>query len=232
MRFPALALALCLAASAQEPAEKVEVSFYALDYAKGHKDIFVPTGPEAFEEVPLSTANIVGPIRAELREGRLGIHRRDEGPDGTEVYPLISGLRLPGDARRVLVLLAPTGEDEGEIYRSLVFPNDPQGFPLGTYRMVNLSPYPVRGVVGKSIVRAKPGGTGNLKPEGEPGSVQPARFEYHSKDRWNLLTETRCAVRKDRRWLMCVFEDPRSRRINIRSIPDRSVTPTEPVEEE
>jgi hypothetical protein len=50
----------------------------------------------------------------------------------------------------------------------------------------------------------------------------PVRFEFFDQDRWNLLTETRCAIRKDRRWLTCIYQDPVTRRMNIRSIPDRT----------
>lgn len=223
MRSLLIATLLAGASVAQESAPKVEVSFYALDYARGHKDIFVPTGAENYEEVQLSTANISAPVTAELRDGRLTLHAVEAGEDGN--FPVISSVRLPSAGGKALVLLAPAGGGGEDVYRTLVFANDRKDFPLGTYRMVNLSPYPVRGVIGRSTVRAKPGRSANLEPEGEPGSVQPARFEYRSQDRWNLLTETRCAIRKDRRWLMCVFEDPRSGRINIRSIPDRSVTP-------
>ncbi|RYD49290.1 MAG: hypothetical protein EOP85_01910 [Verrucomicrobiaceae bacterium] len=48
------------------------------------------------------------------------------------------------------------------------------------------------------------------------------RFEIEKEGRWSRLTETRCAVRKDRRWLLCVYLDPATGRVNMRSIPDRS----------
>ena len=36
------------------------------------------------------------------------------------------------------------------------------------------------------------------------------------------VAETRAAIRQDRRWLMFIFEDPATGRMNIRSIPDRT----------
>ena len=51
------------------------------------------------------------------------------------------------------------------------------------------------------------------------------RFEFFDEDRWNLLTETRCAIRKDRRWFTCIYQDAATGRMNIRSIPDRTAVP-------
>jgi hypothetical protein len=90
--------------------------------------------------------------------------------------------------------------------------------------MINISPHPIRGAIGKSIIESKPGSVANLKPEGEPGAIVAMKFEYYSENRWNLLTETRCAIRNDRRWLTCIYLDPSTGRMNIRSIPDRSST--------
>ena len=76
--------------------------------------------------------------------------------------------------------------------------------------------------MGRQVVKAEPGAIANLEIKGEPGSIVPVRFEFFEEKRWNLLTETRAAVRNDRRWLMCIYQDPSTGRMNIRSIPDRT----------
>ncbi len=207
---------------AAEPAPKIPASFYAFGYAPGHESVNIQTGPEGFEEIRLSTANIVGPRTSLLTDGALRNHSKTVSPDGKNTYPVLSTAKLPAGTTRALVVLFPAVKGSGEIYRSLVFNHDLKDFPLGVYRLINLSPNPIRGSVAKDYVEAKPGGIANLEPAGEPGAVVPVRFEFFENNRWNLLTETRCAIRKDRRWLTCIYQDPTSGRMNIRSIPDRT----------
>jgi hypothetical protein len=116
----------------------------------------------------------------------------------------------------------PDSKDTANPYRSIVINHDLGDFPFGAYRMINVSPHPVRGSVARDYIEAKPGGMANLEPQGEPGAIVPVKFEFFDKGRWNLLTETRAAIRKDRRWLTCIYQDPVTGRMNMRSIPDRS----------
>lgn len=224
MKIAVFALIPQLAAvlSAAEPLPKVAASFYAFGYVPGHEKVRVMTGPEAFEEVQLSTANIVGPLAVVATDGALRIFDKPLTVDGKVTHPVLSTAKLPTGTERVLVLLFPASKGAKEPYRSLVLNHDLKDFPLGVYRMINISPHPIRGAIARDYVEAKPGGVANLEPAGEPGAVVPVRFEFFDKDRWNLLTETRCAIRKDRRWLTCVYQDPVSGRMNIRSIPDRT----------
>lgn len=226
LRFIAALLpALALVAGAQE-VPRLKVCLYAFGYAPGLEDVHLRTGPEAFTKVELSTANIVGPVTALAPDGKITLHGPPEtNAQGETVYPVVATATIPGGLRRALVVLLPDAADAAAPYRTLVLEHDAAGFPLGTYRLINLSTHPIRGAVGRTVVQAKPGGLATLALEGDPGAVLPVRFEYREGERWNRLTETRCAVRKDRRWLMCVYRDPKSGRLNIRSIPDRTVTP-------
>jgi hypothetical protein len=225
LRASALAvLACCGSGFSQEAPVKVAASFYAFDYAAGHDTVYYQTGPETFAAVELSKANIVGPVPAVLSDGALQLH---SGPvkraDGTSSRTLVATTKVAADVKQALVVLFPAAPDSATPYRALLFEHTGQAFPLGTYRIINLAPFPIRGAIGKQIVQAKPGGVANLELKGEPGSVVPVRFEYFDEGAWSLLTETRAAVRKDRRWLMCIYRDPASGRLNMRSIPDRTL---------
>lgn len=214
------------ALAAEEVPARLAVSFYAFGYAPGLQDIQVATGRGKLTKVELSTANIVGPLMATVEAGRIALWGPPVTDDQGETTHPVAGTALIRDGlQRALVVLLPESGEKGASYRTLVLENDAGGFPLGTYRLLNLGSHPVRGAVGGTIVQAKPGGIATLKLEGEPGTVLPVRFEYQQGGRWNRLTETRCAVRKDRRWLMCIYQDPKTGRMNIRSIPDRTVTP-------
>lgn len=224
MKLAIIAIVSHLTASlcAAEPLPSITASFYAFAYVPGHEKVHVMTGAQAFEEIRLSTANIVGPMGVGAEGGVLRIHDKPLNVDGKITHPVLSTAKLPQEIQRALVVLFPAPKGAKEPYSSLVLNHDLQDFPLGVYRLINISPHPVRGAIARNYIEAKPGGIANLAPAGEPGSVVPVRFEFFENGRWNLLTETRCAIRKDRRWLSCIYQDPATGRMNIRSIPDRT----------
>ncbi|MGC4013342.1 MAG: hypothetical protein QM755_02320 [Luteolibacter sp.] len=207
-------------ARAEDPPH-VEVSLYCFQYAPEAKTVAVRTGDASYADVTLSTANITGPVQAALTDGRVTLHRRVEGPKGEITWPVIGSAKLPDKLTRALLVLLPPASGSGETYRCALIDYTDAAFPYGSYRVANLSPFPVRGAIGKSYVELKSAAMGTIKPQGEPGEVQPSRFEFQDNNRWNLLTETRCAVRNDRRWLLCIYRDPDSGRMNLRCIPDR-----------
>lgn len=212
-----------LLAAQGNPPVRIAVSVYAFDYAPDHDTVYAQTGPESFEEIMLSKANIVGPVPAFAANGTLQLHGAPvTAADGTVTHPVVATTRVPAEMRRALVVLFPNPAGAATPYRSLVFEHNERDFPFGTYRIINLAPTPIRGAVGSQVVNARPGEITNLELRGQPGSIAPVRFEYFDDGNWNLLTETRCAIRNDRRWLMCVYQDPANGRYHIRTIPDRT----------
>ena len=214
-----------LQCGAQEPAAKVAASFYAFATVPGQEAVAVPTAAGSFQEIRLSTANIVGPHACLVTDGKITIHSaKATEENGNASRPVIASGVIKEEVKKALVVLFPAPAGGAEKYRCLVFNHDLADFPLGVYRLINLSNKPVRGAVGREVLKAQPGGIANLELKGEPGNVVPVRFEFFENEGWNLLTETRAAVRKDRRWLMCIYQDPSTGRMNIRSIPDRTRT--------
>jgi hypothetical protein len=224
MSVKIVAIITCLAGAlaAQEPQRKITASFYAFDYVPGLETVRIMVGEESFEEIRLSKANIVGPIEVSPVEGVLSIFDKPAEVDGKVTHPVISTAKVPQQIQRALVVLFPAPKGSKDAYGSLVLNHDLRDFPLGVYRMINASPFPVRGAIARNLIEVKPGGIANLKAEGEPGAIVPVRFEFFDGVRWNLLTETRAAIRNDRRWITCIYRDPVTGRMNMRSIPDRS----------
>lgn len=210
----------------QDAPPKISASFYAFAYVPGHESVQVPTGGGAFQTVRLSTANIIGPVDCPVVDGKLTLHSAKAPAEGAPA--VLTTATVPAGIKRAIVILFPPAAGKADEYRSLVINHDATDFPLGIYRLVNLANKPIRGAVGREIVQAKPGGIADLKLSGTPGTVVPVRFEFFKEKRWNLLTETRAAIRDDRRWLMFVYEDPATGRMNIRSIPDRTRPATPP----
>lgn len=215
---------------AAEPPPKIPASVYAFAYVPGHEKIHIMTGAQASEEIQLSKANIVGPVDALIVNGALHICDKPVTVDGKVTHPVLSTAKIPQGISRALVILFPAAKGDKEPYRSLVLNHDLQDFPLGVYRMINISPHPIRGAIARNFIKAMPGGIADLGLDGKPGTTSPVRFEFYDQDRWNLLTETRCAIRKDRRWITCIFKDPVSGRMSIRSIPDRAPVAAKPAQ--
>jgi hypothetical protein len=137
-------------------------------------------------------------------------------------------LKIPTGLRKALVVLLPAPSGSTEPYQAFAIDYARDSFRKGTYRLVNVSRHPVRGAIGRSYAEIKPGASGDIELQGEEGATQGVKFEFQDKDAWQRLTETRCAVRRDRRWLVIVHEDPATHRMNLRSIPDRDYQPAAP----
>ncbi|MES2438011.1 MAG: hypothetical protein V4584_03040 [Verrucomicrobiota bacterium] len=214
-------LALAIPLNAADEVRNVELSFFCLKYVPGLETIHVSHG-HVSEPVRLSTANLTDPITVSVFKGDVILRKDAVAADAKAPAPGIGKIRIPAGIDKALVVLVPGKPGAAEPYSALVMDRG-ERFRLGTYRVINFSPRKVRGGIGRSYVEAASGATGDLELNGEPGAVQGVRFEFEKEGRWNRLTETRCAVRKDRRWLLCVYQDPVTNRVNMRSIPDRTL---------
>lgn len=76
--------------------------------------------------------------------------------------------------------------------------------------------------MGKDTLEAASGKTTDFKPTGDPGESLAVLFQFQRGDRWQRMTATRWTMRDDRRFLMCVYEDPATGRMHLRSILDRT----------
>jgi hypothetical protein len=210
---------------AQTPLPVVPVSVYCFRYAPQLETVHLRSAATAYQKIELSTANIVGPQGAVVENGDVTFHRQATAPDGTATWPPVARVRLPANCPRALVLLLPAPEGEALPYRGLAFAHTDKDFPPGSMKMVNLAPYAVRGFVDRSTVTIRPGSVETFRPRGEPGASVPVLFEFRNGEQWQRMTATRWTIRDDRRSLMCIFQDPATKRMNLRSIPDRTTLP-------
>jgi hypothetical protein len=214
-----LLLIVSLVLPLQAEPRNVAVSFYCLKYVPGQESIHLAKATGS-EPVRLSTANMTDPVTIPV-EGDSAVFHRTPVDDPKVVPAPAAKVRIPKGVDKALVILVPAAKGAAEPYQAVLVDHG-QRFPLGTYRVVNFSRKAIRGAIGRSYVEAASGGMTDLELKGEAGTVQGVRFEFQDEGRWNRLTETRCAVRKDRRWLLCVYQDPVTRRMNMKSIPDRT----------
>ncbi len=211
-----IALAIPLHAS---QLREIDAVFFCLKHSRDIREVQVPSG-EKTTGIRLSTASLTLPEKITLPEdGKLRLLRTASAGNQPVVAATVA---IPPALDQVLILLVPAPSSEPAAYRALVLDRAAASFPLGSYRIVNLSPHAIRGAIGRSYIEAKPGGGALLKLSGNPGQVQPLKFEYLNDSGWSRLTESRAAVRDDRRWLLCAYLDPATGRMNLRSIPDRT----------
>lgn len=215
MKKLAAIIALALPVHAAPESRTVEASFYCFKYVPGAESVQVTQG-DATKSIRLSTANITGPVTLPLTGDEAVILRADKSAP-------VAKVKIPADIHKALVVLMPSPAGSAEPYHAFALDYGHDRFPLGSYRLVNVSKHAVRGAIGRAYAEVKPGGIAGIELQGENGATQGAKFEFLEEGKWNRLTETRCAVRRDRRWLVCVYQDPTTRRMNLRSIPDRSV---------
>jgi hypothetical protein len=225
MRFTAICLlffATLGPLAAQKKPPTIPVSVYCFQYAPDLDAVQLRTGAKSWLELPLSTANVVGPNNAAVIDGHVTFHREEQGPDGETLHPLVAKARIPAGLKRALVVLTPGKAGAPLPYHALVLPHSTASFPLGSYKFINMTPYPVRGAIGGSVVKLPSGKVNTFKPKGQAGDVMLVRFEYYIDKKWRPMAETRWANRDDRRQIICIYQDPRAGRIDMRSIPDRT----------
>jgi hypothetical protein len=229
LRFQAFAVLLVAvvlggAASAQQQPPKISASFYCFRYAKGLEDVYVRTGDAAFKKIELSTANMIGPIPVVVEKGFVAVHTIATDGEGKTIYP-VAGRAKVGVLRKPLVILFPGAKGAKLPYDVLMLDRSEARFPLGSYKFVNLATFPIRAAIGKSILKLNPGGVKTLKPKGSPGQMINVIFEFHDGKQWRPMTQTRWAIRPDKRILSCAYLDPTDKRVKLRAIPERLVPP-------
>jgi len=207
---------LPLGASADDPA-KLPLSIFCVEYAPSLKSIYVKTPADPHKMIDLSTANVVAAGDVPLVDGVIPLY----GPPttGTE-YPMVASVR-PGAIRKPLMVILPNSQPGGMPYQSRVVDMDMDKFPLGSYRIVNLSPHPVRFRTGDKSKDIAPHAEMLFNPALKAGDVAAVTIEYKPGNDWLVVSSSRWAGRKDRRSLVCVHMNPQTKRMLIKSIPLR-----------
>lgn len=210
-----------LAIQAQESPRSVDAAFYAFKYAEGLKEIYLRSGKNTYDPVKLSTANMVGTYKVLVNDGVINLYTISTNEEGVLVYPKIGSVKVSGKMSQALIILSPIRNTRTPGYQALIINRDETKFRPGTYKLINLSPYSIRGAIGKGTrFTCARGKIATFKTKGVAGESLPVLFEYNASNRWRRLTETRWSHNDDKRMLLCAFLDQSSKRMKLRSIPD------------
>lgn len=208
------------AAWAAENATKLSLSIFCPVYAEGLKSVFVKSGEDTYRSIALSTANVIDAEEVFVESGRISLH----GPAAEgKPHPVIATVEVAGK-RHPLLVLVPALKAGDLAYESKLVEGDLGNFPLGSYKLVNLAPHPVRVTSGKKVIEIKAGAETLYQPSVPAGEAMPVTVDHQSGGEWKLVSSAQWASRDDRRTLVCFQLDPVSKRLVIKSVPLRGNT--------
>lgn len=207
--------------SAQEKdATIVSISIFAFQYAEGHQKIFLKTEKGAQQEISLSTANILGPFKTPLTEdGLVALREHKKSEEGTDIYPVIAGIKIPNSIKEPILVLFPSPGKEA--YTALVIDRSMTDFPEGSYKLINFSKSDIRALVGKTRVMVAPKRITLFNPSSNADELLDVHFQYKGTEDWRTFGRTRWVNDKKGRTLLCAFLDQITQRMKIRGIPLR-----------
>lgn len=198
----------------------IEISIFTFEYAEGYQTVLLNSKKDTYDELRLSSANILGPFKVLLSEEReLGLYRRDQTEDGETIYPSIARVKIPAKIKEPLLVLVPTPGEQA--YASLVIDRSLSDFPEGTFKLINFSNKDIRALIGKTRVFAASRKVTPFNPFSNEEDLLDVHFQYKSEESWKTFGRTRWVNEQAGRTLLCAFFDEDRNRMQIRGIPLR-----------
>jgi len=202
----------------------LEISLYAFDYAKGHQTIFLADNKNKVSEIKLSNANILGPFKTILEEGsKVTLRKEAKNDEGTTIYPAICKAKIPSHIKEPLLILFPGPKNHG--YKVIVVDRSVNNFPKGSYKLINVSPSAIRGLVGKTRVIAPSKKSTPFNPSNNREALLDVHFQYKRTSGWKTFGRTRWVNEKEKRSLLCAYWDLKTKRMKIRGITVKPLPP-------
>ena len=160
---------------AQDDGRLVKFRLLCYEQARGTLKAFV-TGPEGRkQEVEFFTGGFGPQIVGKFSGGKVRFFTESIGSDGKPVSTIVAEGNL-GPAAVQMFLLLPEATDKGPVYKVLTFDDLEASFPMGSTRVINLAPLPIRlNLAGADMPPIKPGGV----------QVYP---RVKVVDEWNMFT--------------------------------------------
>lgn len=169
-RTPLLFLfGLTLAASAQET-RKVSLRTLCFSHVDKVQKVFVAgSEPGSGTEVPLFTETFSMPVEVVALEGKLTFSLAAPGKD----VPALPAVKLP-EGSKILCLFLPNPGKKNQPYQVVAMADDLTTFPLGSVKLMNLTPAVVRFDLGEFV-----GAKGSTVAPGKTGMLASIRKVNH-----------------------------------------------------
>jgi hypothetical protein len=137
-----------------------EISFRTLcfEHRNNVTAVLASGGAAAKIPVPLYTSDFSDVIKARFVNGKAAFYVEEAQPDGQILKKIVAEGPLAQSLKQAFVLV-PTDGIDGIIYRIVAFEDGEDAFPMGSTRVLNFSPFPIRlNLAGSVLPPIKPGG--------------------------------------------------------------------------
>lgn len=112
---------------------------------------------------------------------------------------IVSRVVLPMGVSRILLLFEKIKESKDEAYKIIPVNNDLGNMPVGAYRLLNLSPVPFVGKIGKNRFNIAPGATSIVSDDGDENGNFEVRFFSTEKGKEGIVYSSVWQTKKTRR---------------------------------
>jgi hypothetical protein len=160
-------------------------------------------------EVDFYTGGIGPQLSARFTDNKARFFKETQGADGKVITTVIAEGTL-GPSGVQMFLLLPEATSKGQVYRILTFDDLESSFPMGSTRVINLAPFPIRlNLAGAEMPPIQPG---DLKvypliKKVDEWNMFTARIEFGVKaDKWvPVATQSWKASERKRDWTIVHF---------------------------
>ena len=205
--------------------KRVAVSLYAFEYADGHKTVFLTDKKGKAQEIRLSKANVLGPFETTLDdESKISIRTSVTTDEGLLIYPAIMKVKIPATIKQPLLVLVPAAGRRP--YNALILDRSTMDFPMGSYKLINFSPHHIRGHVGKTKIASPAKKIIAFNPSKNPEKLLDVHFQFKRGKDWKTFGRTRWLNEKEKRSILCAFQDPKTKRMKIRGLVVKPIAST------
>lgn len=161
--------------AAQDDGRVVKFRVLCYEQAKETVKGFVVGAAGAKQDVEFFTGGFGPQLSGKFAGDKVRFYVEKPGPDGKPVRSVVGEGNLVASAVQMFLLL-PESKPSGPVYRVLAFDDLETSFPMGSTRVINLAPFPIR----LNLAGA------DLKPIAAGGmAVYP---QVKTVDEWNMYT--------------------------------------------
>lgn len=213
-------LALLAPAGAQE---KRSITYRTLcfDYINNVKSVHLATAADTTVDVPLYTESISRPVQAEVKGGTAFFSVAAELPKPGQKEGVLSA-NLPPSASKVLFLFLPNPGSATNPYVVMAMADDFQSFPLGTVKLLNLTPSNVRFDLGEFseaqgvvVGPGKFGSVGSVKKVNHLNAYDAVALYQLPDKKFAAFYNSRWRSVAGKRDLAIAYIDPKSKAPNV-----------------
>jgi hypothetical protein len=209
--------------SAQEDARTVKFRVLCYEHAKETLKGFVMGAGGDKQEVEFFTGGFGPQLTGKFAGGKVRFYTEKPGPDGKPVRTVVGEGNLAASAVQMFLLL-PENKTPGPVYRVMAFDDLEADFPMGSTRVINLAPFPIRlNLAGADLEPIKSGGM-KVYPQVkvvDEWNMYQARIDFGvAADQWvPVATQSWKASDRKRDWVITHI-DPVSQTPAIRLYQD------------